>query len=151
MNMTGLDHPTFRELVELFEPYWLTFVMNKNGHITRRKRQVSHGRPRMLDAVGGLGLVFTWYKTKGARSRNLALNFGLTGTPMANWLLFSIVCLRSALVNQKDAKSQTTHMFFKVFADGDVVVLEYSRTFQKILELSRLLWFRCSLVRFIQL
>ena len=25
-------------------------------------------------------------------------------------------------------------MFFKVFVDGDVVVLEYSRTFQKILE-----------------
>ena len=74
VNMTGMDHAAFLTILNDFKPYWDRYVMDKNGKIKIRKRMnLKEGRPRMLSALGGLGLVLTWYKTKGARSRNLAM------------------------------------------------------------------------------
>jgi hypothetical protein len=51
----------------------------------------------MLDATGPLGLVLTWFRTKGSCTRNLQLIFGLTGTPMYTWLKFGRRVLLFAL------------------------------------------------------
>jgi hypothetical protein len=34
------------------------------------------GQPRSIDAIGCLGLILMWYRTKGAVTRSLALTFG---------------------------------------------------------------------------
>ena len=105
VNMTGLDHFGFSKMLKVFKPYWDAYVMDRSGNIKGRKKIRSRvGRPRHLCALGGLGLVLTWYKTKGARSRNLAMQFGLTSTPMSTWHWFGLCCLRAALVNHPKAK-----------------------------------------------
>ena len=101
-NMTGTDHRSFRLLLDVFEPYWDSHVLDRQGNVSPRKRR--NGRPRMLSALGGLGLVLTWYRTKGARSRNLAIQFGMTNSPMSYWLWFAMRCLRSALVDHPQAR-----------------------------------------------
>ena len=102
LNMTGVDHHGFNKLLEVFQPYWDSYAMDKNQNIYRRRSK--QGRPRHLSPLGGLGLVLTWYRTKGARSSNLALQFGLTSTPLNGWLWFGMICLRSALVTHPKAK-----------------------------------------------
>jgi hypothetical protein len=51
----------------------------------------------MLDPTGSLGLVLTWFRTKGSCTRNLQLIFGLTATPMYTWLKFGRRVLLFAL------------------------------------------------------
>ena len=59
------------------------------------------GKPRQLDAIGGLGLVLTWYRTRGAVSRLLALVFGQTSTPLYKWLKFGRCILLSTLIQDQ--------------------------------------------------
>ena len=62
------------------------------------------GRKRDLDAIGGLGLVLTWFRTKGPCNRTLVLMFGQTSTPLYKWLKFARCILLSVLVEHKDAQ-----------------------------------------------
>lgn len=62
------------------------------------------GKPRQLDAIGGLGLVLTWYRTRGAITISLALIFGQTSTPLYKWLKFGRCVLLSILIKDPDAK-----------------------------------------------
>ena len=61
-------------------------------------------KPRQLDAIGGLGLVLTWYRTRGAVSRLLALVFGQTSTPLYKWLKFGRCILLSILIQDPESK-----------------------------------------------
>lgn len=84
LNTTGLDHKkTFQELVDLYAPYYLRYMWDKRTKKVRRKKLDKHGRPyrrkpRDMDAIGSLGLVLTWYRTRGSCTRTLSFIFGLT-------------------------------------------------------------------------
>ena len=93
LNTTGLDHKTFQELVDLYAPYYLRYMWDKGTKKVRRKKLDKHGRPyrrkpRDMDAIGSLGLVLTWYRTRGSCTRTLSFIFGLTGSQHYDWLLF---------------------------------------------------------------
>ena len=103
LNMTGVTHQAFRLLLDVFDPYWDAYVVDREGNIRVRKK-TKRGRPRIISSLGGLGLVLTWYRTKGARSRNLVMQFGLTSTPMVCWLWFGMCCLKAALINHPTAR-----------------------------------------------
>eukprot|EP00535_Pseudo-nitzschia_heimii_P000494 CAMPEP_0197173578 /NCGR_PEP_ID=MMETSP1423-20130617/456_1 /TAXON_ID=476441 /ORGANISM="Pseudo-nitzschia heimii, Strain UNC1101" /LENGTH=128 /DNA_ID=CAMNT_0042622413 /DNA_START=610 /DNA_END=993 /DNA_ORIENTATION=- len=55
------------------------------------------GRKREIDAIGCLGLVLFWYRTRGSYARAIVIVFGLTVTPMYKWLRFSQRVLLSVL------------------------------------------------------
>ena len=69
------------------------------------------GRKRDMSPVGCLGLVLMWYRTTGACSRNLALHFGQTCTPMYRWIKFGRRILLKSLINDDDAKLQSPSNF----------------------------------------
>ena len=62
---------------------------NRIRKIVLTKGGQPKGRKRDMDAVGSLGLVMYWYRTRGSLARQGALAFGLTATPMYKWLRFS--------------------------------------------------------------
>ena len=74
-------------------------MWDKGTKKVRRKKLDKHGRPyrrkpRDMDAIGSLGLVLTWYRTRGSCTCTLSFIFGLTGSQLYNWLLFGRhVCL----------------------------------------------------------
>ena len=67
-------------------------MMDKCGYI-RPKDLDDKGMPmgltHQLNAIGGLGMVLMWYLTQGSCTRNVALIFGQTCTPMYKWLKFA--------------------------------------------------------------
>ena len=102
INATGLDHETFGELLDLFEPVFWSHKPNMRTGMIEVKQNT--GRPRDIDAVGGLGLVLMWYRTTGAISRTLSMIFGLTSTQVSTWLKFSMRVLLFVLQDVDGAK-----------------------------------------------
>ena len=74
------------------------------------------GRPRNLDAIGGLGLVLMWYRTRGLCSRNLAIYFKQTCTPLYKWIKFGQKILLSILINDNETE-------LKIPSDEEIVFL----------------------------
>ena len=103
LNLTGLDHHTFSKLLGIYQPHYSSFTWCRLFKSVRRLKICSRRR-RMLDATGSLGLVLTWFRTKGSCTRNLQLIFGLTGTPMYTWLKFGRRVLLFALQKVDSAK-----------------------------------------------
>ena len=62
------------------------------------------GKPRSLNAIGALGLVLMWYRTRGSCARGLAMLFGQTSTPMYKWLKFSCKVLLQVLSRDINSK-----------------------------------------------
>ena len=90
LNCCACDHKVFRSLLALFKPVFDTHTFDdKTGRIkkmTTTKNGKPKGRKREIDAIGCLGLVLFWYRTRGSCTRAIALAFGLTATPMYKWL-----------------------------------------------------------------
>ena len=87
LNCCGVDHHTFRELLRLFEPLCNQYTPDRTtGGIRKIK---GPGRPREIDAIGCLGLVLFWFRTRGSTARVLPMAFGQTSTPLYTWLKFS--------------------------------------------------------------
>lgn len=59
-----------------------------------------------MSPVVCLGLVLMGYRTIGACTRNLALHFSQTYTPMYKWLKFGRKILLKSLINDDNAKLQ---------------------------------------------
>ena len=83
---------------------------------------IPYGRNRDMTAVGCLGLVLTWYRTRGSCARSLALHFGQTSTPMYKWLDFAQKVLLYCLINDHDAKiahstNEQVHFFQSLIAE----------------------------------
>ena len=80
INCTGLDHENFHELLQIFSPVWWRYNPDENGgNIMPTSISINgkrKGRPRGIDAIGGLALVLVWFRTTGAVSRTLSLVFG---------------------------------------------------------------------------
>ena len=110
LNACGVDHKVFDELLQLFAPVYDTHTYNRaTGHI-KKMRLFADGTPknrpvpRHLDATGCLGLVLMWYRTRGSCARSLALHFGLTSTPLYEWIKFGRRLLLYALQHVPAAK-----------------------------------------------
>ena len=64
---TGLDAAAFETLLESFKPVWLSHTprsdnFNRVTGVTLLKSR--RGRPRVLDAAGGLAIVLHWLRSK---------------------------------------------------------------------------------------
>lgn len=92
LNCCAVDHEVFLSLLDLFEPVFNSYTLDKYNQI--RKVQFTRsgkpiGRKRDIDATGALGLVLYWFRTRGSVARATSMAFGLTSTPMYRWLKFS--------------------------------------------------------------
>ena len=89
-------------------PYYHAYTFHKETGIIRRKKCHLNGTPmgrkRDMSSVGCLGLVLMWYRTTGACTRTLSMNFGQTSTPMYRWLKFGRRILLRSLINDDSAK-----------------------------------------------
>ena len=63
LNMTGLDYQAFAKLLHLFSHKYDTYTLDITTGLIREKLAHKH-RTRGLDAIGGLGLVLIWYRTR---------------------------------------------------------------------------------------
>ena len=65
LNCCGVDHKTFRVLLDLFEPKFHQYMLDEDtGHIRmvlRTQSGLPKGRKRNIDAIGVLGLVLFWF------------------------------------------------------------------------------------------
>ena len=77
-----------------------------NGNLEEKVKLLTglRGRPRDLDAVGGLGLVLTCFHTKGPCNRTLIMIFGQTSTPLYKWLKFARCVLLSVLTEDENSQ-----------------------------------------------
>jgi hypothetical protein len=105
LNACGVDHKEFKSLLHKFKPIFDKYSINETTGIIYEKKTTGNGsrrgRPRSIDAVGCLGLILMWYRTKGAVTRSLVLTFGLTLTPFERWLNFGKRILYKALEEYK--------------------------------------------------
>ena len=99
LNACGVDHQEFLQLLGLFQPLFDAHTFDEQTGEVFRKKQI--GRPRSIDAVGALGMLLMWYRTKGPLNRSFPLIFGVTNSPMHRWLKLSKVCLLKALQKYK--------------------------------------------------
>ena len=85
ITLTGLDHATFHQLLQLFHPIFDNYTPFGNGdHIEKRSPR---GRKRTVMALDILGLVLAWTWTRGALL-SLQLHFGLSMTNLTTYLHF---------------------------------------------------------------
>jgi hypothetical protein len=76
ITLTGLNHPTFNIIKELF---FLIFDSHSPW--------IDSGRKRMINGVDCLGLYLAWTQTRGS-CMTLRLIFGITGTPLSVYIRF---------------------------------------------------------------
>ena len=93
LNCCGVDHDMFGMLLELFEPVFHKYTPYDKSGLIRKKRLTGGGAPkgrkRELDAIGCLGLVLYWFRTRGSIARGTSMAFGITSSPMYLWLRYS--------------------------------------------------------------
>jgi len=104
MNCCAVDHVTFRELLAMFKPVFESYTVDKKTGEIREKKHKNRGRKREMDAIGALGLVLYWYRTRGSCAQAIAMAFGLTSTPLYLWVKFSRKCLLFALQDEPSAR-----------------------------------------------
>ena len=105
LNATGHDHRTFAILLEKFKPMFDThYQCRQTKAIKTRDPSRVRGKPRTVTAECVLGLILVWFRTRGSCSRNLAILFGLTSTPMYRWLKFGRLVLFHVLSDDDDSK-----------------------------------------------
>jgi hypothetical protein len=108
LNATATDHTVFGKLVDLFKPWYDRFMFDEETGDIRpvklSKNGKRLGRRRDLDAIGCLGIVLHWYRTRGSCARALSMAFGTTSTPLYKWLKFGRRVLLFALQHVPQAK-----------------------------------------------
>eukprot|EP00536_Pseudo-nitzschia_multiseries_P006357 jgi/Psemu1/65555/estExt_Genemark1.C_1340006 len=94
LNCCGVNHKVFRELLDLFKPFYNQYTIDKNTGSIRKFKQVKHVfvQRREFDATGG------------SAARAVAIAFGLTASPMYRWLKFGHKLLLCALQDHPAAK-----------------------------------------------
>ena len=70
LNCCAVDHRVFRELLNMFKPIFKSYRYDENSGQLRKLKKTpwggQKGRKRDMDAVGTLGLVLYWYRTRGS-------------------------------------------------------------------------------------
>lgn len=86
--MTGLDHRAFNYLLSMFQHLYDVYTTyGENGEI-RRLSQTTRGRPRTRSSTACIGLVLTFYRTRGS-CFSLCLLFGINSSVCNIVLRFS--------------------------------------------------------------
>ena len=84
LNCCGVDHKVFRQLLELFQPAFETYVPCHKTRRIRPIRRKASGKPighkRGIDGLGCLGLLLYWFQTRGSCARAISWAFRLTST-----------------------------------------------------------------------
>ena len=121
LNLCAVDHEVFQELLDMFKPVYDKYTVDDSTGIIREVTFTTdgfkQGRQRDLDAIGALGLVLFWYRTRGSLTRSVTMAFGLTATPLYKWLKFSRRVLLFVLQD---------HPCAKVCSPSDEEVYEYN-------------------------
>ena len=108
LNCCAVDHKVFRELLRLFVPVFNSYRYDENTGTLKKLKKTQWGRPngrkRDMDAVGTLGLVLYWFRTRGSVARAVCMAFGLTATPMYKWIKYGRRVLLFALQHHPHAK-----------------------------------------------
>ncbi len=108
LNCCAVDHATFRELLALFKPVYDKFTVDGRSNKIRPLVFSANGEPigrqRDLDAIGALGLVLFWFRTRGSVARAISMAFGLTGSQVYRWLKFARKVLLFVLQDVQVAK-----------------------------------------------
>jgi hypothetical protein len=110
INCCGVDHEVFSKLIEVFEPVFNTYTIDRKSGLIRKLKPSAMGtgtrtgRRRKVDAIGVLGLVLFWFRTRGSAARAISLAFGLTSSCMYDWLRFGRRTLLYALQFHPDAQ-----------------------------------------------
>ena len=114
LNCCGVDHLVFKQLLQLFKPAFEAHMPDRITGTIKKLKLTKHGerrgKPREINALGSLGLILFWFRTRGSSARSVALAFGLTASPMYMWLKFSRRILLSVL--QDDPLAQVTEPSF---------------------------------------
>ena len=60
INCCAVDHKIFQQLLQLFKPVFDSYSLDCNTELVKKlkPKAIQNGRPRKIDAVGCLGLVF---------------------------------------------------------------------------------------------
>eukprot|EP00536_Pseudo-nitzschia_multiseries_P016166 jgi/Psemu1/45146/gm1.45146_g len=102
LNCCGVDHVVFRELIDLFEPFYNQYMYDEKTGLIRKFKH-DYSRCREFDATGCLALILFWFQTRGSAARAVAIAFGLTASPMYRWLKFGQKLLLCALQDHPTA------------------------------------------------
>ena len=89
ITKTGFDHKVFSDLNNLFSPVFRWYSPWTEDGFVKRLTNPDEGKPRILDSAGCLGLVLSWYRTRGTAKKTLCMTFGLTPSHLCVWLRFS--------------------------------------------------------------
>lgn len=108
ITMTGMDFETFHYLEPDFKYFYDKYSpYSKDGVIVALQHNsadsVPKGRPRLMSAADGLGLVLTWTRTRGS-TMVLELIFGMTQTSISDYLAFCTHILINVLMGKEEAK-----------------------------------------------
>ena len=108
INCCAVDHRVFRELLSLFEPVFVSHCVDPDTGLIKKIKKTNNflrkGQRCSVDAVGVLGLVLFWYRTRGSSARGISIAFGLTASNMYGWLRFGRRVLLYSLQNHPAAK-----------------------------------------------
>lgn len=103
ITLTGLDRNAFSALNQCFKPTYdmYTPISRPDDGLYHRLPTYEEGapvvgRPRLLDSIGGLGLVLSWGRSRGSHHL-LDMVFGITDTDCSTWLEYSQSCLLKVL------------------------------------------------------
>lgn len=123
-NNQGFDHEKFQKLLQVFSGTYNTHMFDlKTGNI--KQKTIGKGRPREIDAIGGLDLVLVWFHTRGACTRTLSLIFGQTSTPLYKWLKFAKSVLLYVLIQLPDAEiKQPSIADVRLFQDAIYQIID---------------------------
>jgi hypothetical protein len=101
ITLTGIDFATFELILSRgFEYYFDNYTPFKDGSVQRKL--IDKGRPRLMTAADGLGLILSYTRTRGSQDC-LEMMFGLTGTTVSDYVRFLCRVLIVVLQQMEDA------------------------------------------------
>ena len=98
LNYSGFNYEKFKDFWDKLCTRFDNYTFDELSSLIHPKIN-SEGRHRNLSTIEGLGLVLMWYRTSWSCSRNLAISFGQTCTPLYKWVRFGLKILLSILIN----------------------------------------------------
>jgi hypothetical protein len=126
INCCAVDHKVFAELLDLFKPHFDSYTIDRKTRLIRKLKPAAllgkpglKGRPRKIDAVGCLGLVLYWFRTRGSAARGISLGFGLTASNLYGWLRFGRRVLLYSIHKHPDAMvTQPTRADIRMYVEA---------------------------------
>ncbi len=103
ITLTKLDFATLDIVVHPFQYFFNNYTPFTNDGTIVPLKMKNVGRPRLISAVDGLGLVLAWTRTRGS-TMVLELIFGMSQTAVSEYLYFCMIILILVLQRMDGAK-----------------------------------------------